>query len=275
MEYKNLPNLASYVTALMASGRLSFTPEEAQAALGIERGAFLDAAEKLQKRRQILTPRRGFYVAVPPQFLNLEGPPPSFFIDDLMRQIAANYYVGLLKAAELHGAAHQAVMEFQVVAEKQIPAMKTGRGRIFFYFRRDFDAVTGGIEQRNTDTGTMKVSSPELTILDLLRYPQGSGGLDNIVTVVDELAPNADADKLGGLCPAFERAVVQRTGYLLNKAGFDDLAEKMRASLAEGPALQWVELDPSLARDPDLTPEVVERDKHWRVLVRRYPERDL
>ena len=274
MDKSHRNNLASYVTGLMASGRLVFAREEALAALGVSQGAFLDAAEKLQKRHQLVSPRHGFYVAVPPQYLKLGSPPPSSFIDDLMRREGVSYYVGLLKAAELHGAAHQAVMEFQVVAGKQMSAVQAGRSRIAFYFRRDMKAVEGGIEERNTDTGTMKVASPELTILDLFRYPQASGGIDNVATVVDELAPKADAVRLAALCSAFERAVVQRAGYLLSKAGFDGLAEMAHANLEQGPATQWVELDRSLITDPELAPDILERDKHWRVIVRHRPERD-
>lgn len=191
-----------------------------------------------------------------------------------MRYEHTSYYVGLLKAAELHGAAHQAVMEFQVVATKQIRPLRAGRARIAFYFRKDLDAVAAGIEEQKTDTGKMKVSSPELTILDLFRYPQASGGLDNIATILDELGPKADPEKLAALCPAFERSVVQRVGYLLSKAGFADHVDKAHAALGTGPAMQWIELDPLLASDPDLAPSIVERDQRWRVLVRRIPERD-
>jgi len=45
---------------------------------------------------------------------------------------------------------------------------------IVFYFRKEMEAVTAGIEDRKTDTGTMKISSAALTALDLLRYPQAS-----------------------------------------------------------------------------------------------------
>ena len=72
------------------------------------------------------------------------------------------YYVGLLKAAELHGATHQAVTEFQFVTAKRLPRIRAGRGLIVFYFRRDMEAVTAGIEHRKTDTGTMKISSAAL-----------------------------------------------------------------------------------------------------------------
>ncbi len=275
MDRSSPANLAAYITSLIASGRLVFTREEAQEALGQSQGAFLDAAEKLQKRRQLVSPRRGFYVAVPPQYLNWGSPPPASFIDDLMHHEGTFYYVGLLKAAELHGAAHQAVMEFQVVAGRQLPAIQAGRGRIAFYFRKDLSAVASGIEDRKTDTGTMKIASPELTILDLFRYPQASGGIDNVATVLEELGAKADAGKMAALCGAFERSVVQRAGYMLARGGFADLADRLHATIEQRAAPQWVELERSLAVDPDLAPAIVERDKRWRVLVRRFPECDL
>lgn len=266
-------NLWAYTTNLIASGQLVFAREEAMKALGVGQGAFLDAAEKLQKKQQLFSPRQGFYVAVPPQYLRFGSPPPSFFIDDLMRHENTPYYVGLLKAAELHGASHQAVMEFQVIAGKQLPAVHAGRSRLVFYFRKDMADVAEGIEEYKTDTGTMKVSSPELTILDLLRYPHASGGINGIATILHELAPKANAEKLAKLCPAFEQSVLQRAGYLLSQEGFDDLAEKIHSCLGQG-SMQWVELDRSLIGDPDLAPAILERNKNWRVIVRQMPERD-
>jgi predicted transcriptional regulator of viral defense system len=267
-------NLSSYIAGLMASGRLVFSRAEAQAAISVSQGAFLDAAEKLQRRGQLINLRRGFYVVVPPQYLNLGSPPPASFIDALMRRERIPYYVGLLKAAELHGAAHQAVMEFQVVAGKQIAALKAGRIRLAFFYRKDLKEVAAGIQEHKTDTGTMKISSPELTIFDLFRYPQASGGIDNIATVLSELGPKIDADKMAAIAPAFERAVVQRAGYMLAKAGFDGLVKKLHAEISDDPAVQWTELDRSLLADPELAPEIVERNKRWRVIVRHLPERD-
>jgi len=267
-------NIASYTTSLLASGRLVFTGEEAQKAIGIGQGAFLDAAEKLQRRRRLLRPRRGFYVVVPPEYLNLGSPPPAWFIDDLMRHEGCAYYVGMLKAAELHGAAHQAAMVFQVIANKRIPAILRGRSSIAFYYRKDMAAVSAAIEEHKTETGKMKVSSAELTFLDLIRYPQASGGLDNVATVLGELGRKLDADKLALLSSAFERSVMQRAGYLLSRAGLGHHADRLHASLGAGSAVQWIELDPALAADPDLASPVVERDKRWRVIVRRPPEQD-
>src|SRR5262245_3398584 len=123
-------SLASYATRLLSEGRLVFSRAEAERALGLKRRSFLAAAKRLQHRKHLCSPRRDFYLIVPPQFLTWGAPPPSWYIDSLMRHEGRQYYVGLLKAAELHGAAHQAVIEFQVVTDKQLPRIKAGRSVI-------------------------------------------------------------------------------------------------------------------------------------------------
>jgi predicted transcriptional regulator of viral defense system len=266
--------LSSYVSRLLSEGRIVFSREEAQAVLGIGQGAFLDAAERLQRRHSLISPRRGLYVIVAPQFTSWEAPPPTWYIDALMRHEGEPYYVGLLKAAELHGATHQAVMEFQIVTGKRLPRIKAGRSLIAFYFRKDMAAVAGGIEERKTDTGTMKISSPALTALDLLRYPQAAGGLDNVATVLGDLAPRLDAVQLGSLAISAEKPVAQRLGYLLDWLGHRETAGALWESLSARAHFGWVELDRSEARDADFTPEPVARDARWRVTVRRYPELD-
>lgn len=163
--------LTDYLAELQSKGRIVFAAEEAVETLGTNRGAFLDASQRLQKRGQLLSPRKGFYVIVPPQFATWGAPPPSWYIDPLMRQEKQPYYVGLLKAAELHGATHQAVMEFQVVTGKRMPRIRAGRNLIVFYYRKEMATISDGVEDIKTDTGRMKVSSPALTALDLIRYP--------------------------------------------------------------------------------------------------------
>lgn len=175
---------STYMTDLLSKGQVVFTDKQAQQALSISKGALLDAAEKQQRRKHLIAPRRGFYVIVSPQFLSWGAPPPPWYIDPLMKHEGRPYYVGLLKAAELHGATHQAVMEFQVVTDKRIPRIKAGRSAIGFYYRKDMEAVAAGLQDHKTDTGAMKISGPELTILDLMRYPRAAAGIDHIATVL-------------------------------------------------------------------------------------------
>ena len=266
--------LSGYVSGLLSTGQTVFTAEEAEQALGVGHGAFLDAAERLQRRKALLNPRQGFYVVVPPQYASWGAPPPAWYIDAFMSREGQAYYVGLLKAAELHGATHQAVMEFQVVTAKRLPRIRAGRSMIVFYFRKDMKAVTAGIEDRKTDTGTMKMSSAALTALDLLRYPQASGGIDTIATVLSDLRQEIDPEQLAALSAVVERPVVQRLGYLLDHIDHDVLTEPMLEALRARGSLPWTELDRKGAQDPDFAPEPRQRDLRWRVIVRRVPRVD-
>ena len=266
--------LSGYVSRLLAAGRTVFTAEEAEQALGVGRGAFLDAAERLQRREALLRPRQGFYVIVPPQYASWGAPPPAWYIDALMRHERQTYYLGLLKAAEFHGATHQAVMEFQVISAKRLPTIRAGRSLLVFYFRKDVKAVMPGIEARKTETGTMKISSAALTALDLLRYPQASGGIDNVATVLSDLALKINPAQLAALSALVERPVVQRLGHLLEHLGHDAQTGAMLEALRSRGSLPWTELDRQEGSDPDFQLEPQKRDPRWRVIVRRVPDLD-
>jgi predicted transcriptional regulator of viral defense system len=267
-------SLANYMTTLQSEGRISFTRAEAIAALGITPAAFLKAAGRLQKRRTLLNPRQGFYVAVPAQFLSWEAPPPAWYIDALMQHEGRHYYVGLLKAAELHGATHHAVMEFQVVTDRQLPKIRAGRSWITFHFRKDLEAIRDGVVARKTDTGIMKVSSPELTALDLLRYIHVAGGIDAVATVIADLGGKIDGAKLAAIAAHFDRACGQRLGYLLDRLGHAHRAQALHNRLSAREPVPWVALEPAKRGASASAPQPVERNERWRVSVLRHPEVD-
>ncbi len=268
-------DLASYLRDLLSSGRVVFSRDEAAKALKIPTGAFLDAAERLQRRHQLARLRHGFYVVVPPQYHSWGAPPPTWFIDDLMKHEGRPYYVGLLKAAELHGATHHAVMEFQVVTDKRLPKIRAGRSFLAFYFRKDLPSVRAGIEDRKTDTGQMRISCAELTALDLLRYPQASAGLDTVMTVLGDLAKKVDGKRLAMLAKAFERSVAQRLGYLLERLGEGDRAEALHQDVvARGKVVPWIELEREVHKEVSPKAEYAELSERWHVLARRLPEAD-
>lgn len=270
---KPRPTLAQYVRNLQAGGRITFTGKEALAALGITKNAFLKASARLQKTKLLFNPRQGFYVPVPAQYASWGAPPPAWYIDDLMRHEGRPYYVGLLKAAELHGASHQAAMEFQVVTDKQIRNIQAGRSVIAFFYRKDFSAVDEAVASRKTETGEMRISSPDLTAFDLLRYPRAVGGIDAAVTVLSELKDKLDAEKLARIARHFERSVIQRLGYLLDFLGARALTEPLhRHLISSNPSLLWVPLSSPLRGFEKDKP--VESNSRWRVHVSATPEID-
>ena len=269
---ERITTLASYVEELASTGRTTFTREEAMEALGVSHGAFLDAAARLKKRGHVSAPRRGFYVITPTRYLKWRAPPPSWYIDAMMKDARRPYYVALLKAAELQGAAHQAVMEFQIVTDRQWKPIRAGRSKLTFYFRKDTESVEQGIESRRTDTGSMQLSSPALTALDLVRYPHASGGVSHTASVLNELSAQIDPKRLKVLLPQFERSVVQRLGYLLDLLGQEELAACLARHLHKGNA-SWVELEPPEGSVMAANQEL-ERNSRWHIIVRRPIEVD-
>lgn len=261
--------LAGFVDGLQSKGRISFTADEAEQTLGVKRASLHSAVRKMREDGKLLLVRNGYYVIVPPQYANVGTPPIEWYIDPLMDHENIPYYVGLLKAAAYYGATHQAVMEFQVIAGKQIPAIKVGRSRIGFYYRKNMEAIAEGIESRKTDAGYIRCSSPELTALDLLRYPHACGGIQHIATVLSDLGRELDPPKLALLALSFEKHQVQRLGYLLDFVGYEKSARHLLRVLESQERVSWAELTPfPRGTDPDLVPVVTERDRRWRINVR-------
>jgi predicted transcriptional regulator of viral defense system len=269
-------SLRDYLVYLQATGRVSFTRAEALEATRLSESGFLKAAARLQRERMLLKPRQGFYVAVPPQFLLWGAPPPSWYIDELMRHEGRCYYVGLLKAAELHGATQQAVMDFQVLTDRQLPKIRAGRSYIVFFYRKRIEPVLFAVERRKTDTGSMAVSSVELTCLDLVRYVHAAGGFDAVATVLADLADRIEGHKLAVIAEHFERAVVQRLGYLLDYLGYSATAEPVHRRLFAKATAPWVKLDPARRRDQVAFADggPTETNARWHVIVQRTPEVD-
>ena len=77
--------LANFVDELQIAGRLTFTRDEAMAALGVSGDAIKLAALRLSKRGRLVTPRRGFYVIVPLECREAGAPPMERWLPELLR----------------------------------------------------------------------------------------------------------------------------------------------------------------------------------------------
>jgi predicted transcriptional regulator of viral defense system len=224
-------SLSSFVDALQAKGRYVFEREEAMRALGVSEAAFKLAARRLVRKRRLVMPRRGFLVIVPLEYSVAGAPPASWFLDDLMKYEQAPYYLGLLSAAALHGAAHHQPQESHVVTDKQLRPAEVGRSRLRFFLKKELAQTP--TEQQRTETGTLRVSSPEATALDLVRYARSLGGLGAVAPVLAELSERLDPQRLVGAAAVdVELSVVQRTGYLLDRVGAQDKTSPLAEWLA-------------------------------------------
>lgn len=76
--------LCDFVDDLQAGGRLTFTRDEAMAALGVTMAALKQAALRLAKRRRLVSPRRGFYVIVPLEHREAGAPPVERWLGEML-----------------------------------------------------------------------------------------------------------------------------------------------------------------------------------------------
>jgi len=221
--------LYNWVEGLQGQGRYTFTRFDVETETGRTFLAVQSALRRLKQHGRIASPRRGFYVVVPPEYRATGAPPASWFIDQLMQFLGQPYYVGLLSAAALHGAAHQQPMVFQVVTDR--PTREVRVGKVSIRFTMSALVQEAPVVAMQTETGTMKVATAETCAFDLVRYPAAAGHIDNVVTVLAELSERLNADELVGLASMVKMPDVQRLGYLLETLGHGVLAEPLAAWL--------------------------------------------
>ena len=100
-------SVKEYLFYLQTRGTYSFTLEGAFSIVDKSQTAIKREIARLSKERKVRSIRRGFYVIVPPEYAVRGTRPVDLFIDDLMNYLDRAYYISLLSAGQLHGAAHQ------------------------------------------------------------------------------------------------------------------------------------------------------------------------
>lgn len=257
---------AAFISGLMAKGRYTFTVEDADQVLGPSLVATRAALRRLSKKGEIAMPYRGFWVVVPPEYQAYGCLPPEQFIPQLMEHLRETYYAGLLSAAVFHGAAHHRPQVFQVVVSKNRPSIACGKIRVDFVARKNVADIP--TLQFKTPRGPLLISSPEATAFDLVGYSGRAVGLDNVATILSELAEKLDGDKLVSTARFSPVAWAQRLGYLLELVGESDKVSELASYLAqEKPVPTPLERSKSFKGAP--------KDQRWAVVVNAQVEAEL
>lgn len=197
---------------LLGRGRYTATTDEVAELLGLEGGAVRTGMNRLRKQHLAFSPARGLYGFVPPNYRSWGVLPADWFIDDLMRYLKRDYYVGLLSAAALHGSAHQRPQVFQIMTDKSTADRDIGRIRLRFF--RNSAIAQANTETVTTPTGTMVVASRETTVSDLVAHPRVSGGYSNVATIIREIGP-LEGSELARASAGRPRSHARRLGWLV------------------------------------------------------------
>jgi predicted transcriptional regulator of viral defense system len=250
----------------LAAGRYAFTLAEAREILALEDGATLSALSRMRRRREVFSPAQGLYVAVPAEYRSWGVVPGEWFADAMMSHLGRPYYVALLTAAAMHGAAHQAPQLFQIMTDRSDLVRDRDLGRVRVRFYSSKHVAEDPTARIAVPPGYVTVSSRETTVVDLVTKPRQSGGFSNVATILRELG-ELNGSELARIASRRGRTVARRVGWLVERfAPVDDLeALRQAARLDLGdPAL----LDPSKAKRG-------QTDRTWHVRLNTTVEPDL
>lgn len=257
-------NVSEYLDSLQRRGIYSFTRSELAEKLPGSSGALSQALYRQVKKGRVFRIRADFYVIIPVEHATRGMIPVDWFLDALMRRLESPYYIGLLSAAALHGAAHQQPQETQVILPGQEPAIRNERLRIRFFTHTEFHQTP--ITLIKGYAGNLPVSTPEATALDLVKYASRIGGLDAVGPVLMELAEVIRPAEWSKAVHAVPMSCVQRLGWLLDHLDFPEAADGLHAVLPEEDRLSRVFLE----TDGPTTGS--SQNNRWRVIENALPE---
>ncbi len=212
---KEQSRISDWITKQLASGKYSFTlaylhdqmPDKSYASVKL-------ALKRLVDKNKIISVSKGFYIIIPPSYQNMGILPPAMFMDDLMQYLKRPYYISILSAAALHGAAHQQPQLHFVCTT--LPSMRNTNKRgiqINYISKRTFPE--SHLVQKKTESGYVNLSDPILTCIDLINYHKAIGGFNRSTTVINELSEEiSEAEITADIIQLSTNANLQRLGYL-------------------------------------------------------------
>ncbi len=254
-----------FVLSRLEHGYYTFSLKQAEDAIGAGESTQL-ALNRLSRQRWLFSPSRGFYVIIDPQHQRSGFLPVEWFVEDWMSHLGGHYYVGLLSAAMLHGASHQKPQQMQIVRNVEFRCVNKEPYHISFFYKKTIP--DNCCEQKQSPAGYFRISSPEMTAYDILRYPKACPSLDLAATVLQELGEKIKPEGLSDLIDSGTNiAVLQRLGWLLDRVGWSGKTELLAKALPRS-KMAWRLLRADMPKDGS-------RDPRWRVVVNAEIEAEL
>lgn len=225
---------------------------------------------RLCSNKTIASVYRGFYVIIPVQYVLRGSVPATYYIDQLMAYLSKPYYVCMLSAAELLGAAHQRPQQFSVMTTFPKRRVVSTRNVIIDWFYRE-GLPEDALITKNTETGTIRISNPLLTAADLVQYQQHVGGLSLVATILEELSEQINIkSQFASLASFVKKVTWQRLGYILEHVVEEnELADELYEQIRNLPgSLMYMPFSTSVEDNTS------ERNSRWKIKINVQIEKD-
>jgi len=263
--------ISDWIFSKPPRGKYTFSRDEILSAFSNTKPETVSTKLSREVRKgKIMIPVKGFYVIIPDEYILRGFAPQPFYLDDMMKHLGRKYYMALMSAGIYHGAGHQAPLTFCIMVEP--PAMhdkKTDKYSTQYFYRRIIPMEY--VERRQTRTGYINISCPELTAIDLITYQARSGSVTRAATVLAELVEKTDFGRLGAeFVKVAPVACFQRLGYIL-----DNVLEKHEEADALYDLMKKasVRLQPAVLK-PGKTVDGHEVNGRWKIIVNEEIEID-
>jgi predicted transcriptional regulator of viral defense system len=255
-----------WIEDLPKKGKIVFSQKEVEKQFPhLSLNSIRSSLYRLVAKKKIQSVWHGFFVIVPIEY-GLKGiVAPIEYIDHLMKYLGKEYYISLLSAAVLQGAAHQQPMEFYVMTNSDnLRDKKKDDVKINFTVKKNIPSKY--LTQLMTNSGYVNISIPELTAFDLILYAKKIGGINRVATVLSELAETMNFEKLEiDFFKMFSAATIQRLGYLLDLLGFENLANVLEQRAKQTGIL--FKKYPLMAIREDVELSDYKTNKKWKIII--------
>lgn len=209
--------IATYIKKLLSEEVYSFSLEEIRRVIGKTEIPLKKELERLTEKGEIVNLRKGFYLIITPRYSSAKKLPIQLYCDKLFNYLKRNYYVGLFSAARFHGASHQQIQRDYLMTEK--PKLNDiSKKNIDIRFFTTSNWSDKNIQIKKSDAGIYKISSPALTIVDLIHHQTKLGGINRMLATIEELTEELTQDDVAELLSWYpNKSTLQRLGFLLEE----------------------------------------------------------
>ena len=267
MDKKEQNKWSEFFLDLREHGRCTFTFDDVRNHFNLSEQSISQELYRYSVNKHIVKIRKGFYGILTPETAIGGMLPPDLFIDALMKSLHKPYYVALLSASALYGAAHQQPMEYFVVAQTPAPrSIWSKKLKLTFISKKTWEQ--SAVEQKKTRSGYLHVSSPELTAFDLLDNIQ-TFGINRITTILQELYEEMRPSRLSKIAKQIDnKANIQRLGYILDTVIHSEKLSDSLYKLLSKASFSLVSLSPQKEKKGEV-------DNRWKVIINMQIESDL
>ncbi len=212
-------SVANYIKQLLSYEEYSFSLNELIENIHKSETSIKSELSRLIVKKEIISLRKGFYLIITPRYSSAQKLPLQLYCEKLFKYLNRNYYVALYSAAKFHGASHQQVQKDYLIIEK--PKLKDiSKSNLDIRFFTTSNWPDKNILLKKSDAGIYKISSPALTIVDLIHHQTKLGGINRMLATIEELSEKlTNSDLLDLLSWYPNQSVIQRLGFLIEELG--------------------------------------------------------